>query len=102
MTTKDLGFSPETQALINASLAFLNDDGPGFIEAWKAHDWGTVALKVIKAELVVAAAIPGPQQFAAGVAIRLIPLFVFAANHPHNSGENGIGADPEGNGNVAL
>ena len=93
------GLSPLAQSIIRAGLAFLKDDGPGFIADIKRHDWKAVAIDVVTAELKLAAAagVPG-----AGIAIKLLPLGVYMAQHPHNSGEGGIGAAPEGNGNLAM
>ncbi|MDE2102515.1 MAG: hypothetical protein KGL39_35035 [Patescibacteria group bacterium] len=97
-----LGLSPFASSLIGASTAILRDDGPAFIAHIKAQDWGALALDVVTAELKLAASIPGPQMVPAGMALKLLPVAIYMARHPHNSGEDGIGAPPEGASNIAL
>lgn len=96
------GLSPTSKSLINAAISLGKDDGPGFITAFKAHDWKTVAYDVVEAELTFAASVPGPQQAPAALALELLPLGVaclkYAAAHGHNSGEGGVGRKPEGEG----
>ena len=100
-TIEDLAhLSPTSKSLINAAVSLGKSDGPGFIAAFKAHDWKTVAYDVVKAELTLAASVPGPQQAAAALALELLPvgiaLLKYAVANGHNSGEGGIGRRPEG------
>jgi hypothetical protein len=75
--------TPLAQALIDAAASLVKEDGPGFIAAFKAHDWKTVAEDVVLAELALAAAagVPG-----ASIAVKVAPLFIggaiYAAQHP--------------------
>jgi len=96
--------SPQAQALIKAAADLIAHDGAGFMAAISRRDWKTVALDVVTAELTLAAAVPGPQQFACGLALQLLPVAVTLAAHAtaHNSGEGGIGAAPEGNSSVQI
>lgn len=96
-----MSLSSVARSLVAAATSLARDDGPGFIAAIKRHDWRTVAIDVVTAELTLAAAVPGPQQFAASLALKLLPVAVTLAAHahPHNSGEGGIGRLPEGEGN---
>jgi hypothetical protein len=102
-TIEDLAnLSPTSKSLIGAAVSLGKNDGPGFMAAFHAHDWKTVAYDVVKAELTLAAAVPGPQQPAAALALELLPLGIafvkYAAANGHNSGEGGIGRKPEGEG----
>ena len=98
------GLSPVARSLIQAGVALARNDGPGFIAAFRRHDWKTIAVDVVEAELTLAAAIPGPQQAAAALALKLLPLGVallaFLVAHGHNSGEGGLGAAPEGHSSI--
>ena len=88
--------SPAARALIHAGVSLAHDDGPGFIAAFRAHDWKTVARDVVEGELPLAAAVPGPQQAAAAIALKLLPVGIavlaYAASHP------GAAHQPEGSG----
>lgn len=66
--------SPAADGLLRAGLAILRDDGPAFLAAFRAHDWKRLAFGVVEAELKLAAAAPGPQQGAANVALKLLPV----------------------------
>lgn len=89
--------SPFSRALLTAGVSLARDDGPGFIAAFRKHDWKTVALDLVEGELTLAAAVPGPQQAAAAIALKLLPLGIavvaYAAAHP------GAAHQPEGSGN---
>lgn len=91
--------SPQAEALIKAAAAFVKDDGPGLIAALKAHKWSDAAWLAATDGLQIAAKAGVPY---AGLAATLIPFVRYAANHPHNSGEGGIGAAPEGNSSVQI
>lgn len=91
--------SPQAEALIKAAAAFVHDDGPGIIAALKAHNWSEAAWMAATDALKIAAKAGVPY---AGLAATLIPFVRYAASHPHNSGEDGIGAAPEGNSSVVI
>lgn len=91
--------SPQAEALIKAAAAFVNDDGPGLIAALKAHRWSDAAWLSATDGLQLAAKAGVPY---AGLAAALVPFVRYAATHPHNSGEGGIGAAPEGNSSVQI
>lgn len=93
------GLSPLATSLIQAGVSLVKNNGPSFIAAFKAHDWKTVAIDVVTAELTLAATagVPG-----AGIALKLLPVGIYMAQHPHNTGEGGIGAKPEGNGGIVI
>lgn len=91
--------SPQAEALIKAAAAFVKDDGPGLIAALKAHRWSDAAWLAATDGLQIAAKAGVPY---AGLAATLIPFVRYAASHPHNSGEGGIGAAPEGNNSVQI
>ena len=71
--------APLARSLIAAGAALARDDGAGFIAAFRAHDWKTVAVDLSEAELTLAAAagVPG-----AGLALKLLPLGIYMARHP--------------------
>ena len=75
--------SPLAETLVKAAADLIQKNGEGFIAAFAAHDWKTVAITVVEAELSLAAAAGVPF---AGVAAKLVPLFVtgaiYAAQHP--------------------
>lgn len=90
--------SPAAKSLIEAGVSFAKNDGPGIIIAIKRHDWRTVAIEAVALELELASAAGVPF---AGLALKLLPLGVYMADHPHNSGEGGIGLPPEGYGSIS-
>lgn len=91
--------SPQAEALIKAAMAFVYDDGPGLIAALKARTWSDAAWLAATDGLKLAAQAGVPY---AGLAVQFLPLVRYAATHPHNTGEGGIGALPEGNQNVII
>lgn len=91
--------SPQTQALLKAAAAYVNNDGPGLIAALKAHRWSDAAWLAATDGLKIAAEGGVPY---AGLAATFLPLVRYAASHPLNSGEQGIGAAPEGNSHVTI
>lgn len=89
--------SPAADGLLRAGLAILRDDGPAFLAAFRAHDWKRLAFGVVEAELKLAAAAPGPQQGAANVALKLLPVGLAVLAWAPRAG---VAAQPEGAGNV--
>ena len=94
-----LNTDPRAKAIIAAAQSLAAGDGASFVDALKAHQWGSAAVIGIEDALTIANAAGVPF---AGLALKLLPVAVFMAQHPHNSGEGGIGAAPEGNSNVSL
>jgi hypothetical protein len=93
------GLSPQAETLLKAAAAYANDDGAAFISALKSHRWSDAAWLAATDGLKLAALAGVPY---AGLAGALIPFARYAATHPHNTGEDGIGAPPEGNSNVVI
>lgn len=91
--------SPQAEALIKAAAAFVHDDGPGLIAALKGHRWSDAMWLAATDGLQIAAKAGVPY---AGLAATLLPFVRYAASHPHNTGEDGIGAAPEGNSSVQI
>lgn len=88
-----LNTNPQAKAILAAAQSLAGGDGAKFIAAFKAHDWGTVATTAITDALTIANAAGVPFT---GLALKLLPVGIYMAKHPHNSGEGGIGAAPEG------
>ena len=94
-----LNTDPRARAIIAAAQALAAGDGESLISELKAHHWKDATITAITDALTIANAAGVPF---AGLALKLLPLAVFMAQHPHNSGEGGIGAPPEGNANVTI
>lgn len=92
-----LNTDPRAKAILAAAQALAGGDGESLIKLLKGHQWGAAAVVGITDALTIANAAGVPF---AGLALKLLPVAVFMAQHPHNSGENGIGALPEGNQSV--
>mgnify|MGYP000923947252 FL=1 len=74
-----MSLSSVAASLVDAGIALVRDNGPEFVAALKAHDWKTVAVDAVVAELTLAAAagLPG-----AAIALKLVPVAAFISNHP--------------------
>lgn len=92
-----LSSDPRGKAIIAAAQALAAGKGEDFIQHLQAHDWGGASVDAITTALTIANAAGLPF---AGIALKLLPLAIYMAQHPHNSGEDGIGADPAGSGSV--
>lgn len=91
--TAFLNSDPRAQAIIAGAKSFAAGDAQKLIQAFKSRDWSTVEHIALTDALTVADAAGVPY---AGLALKALPLFEYAAHHPHNTGEGGIGAAPEG------
>ena len=74
-----MNLSSVAASLVDAAIALVRDNGPEFVAALKAHDWKTVAVDAVVAELTLAAAagLPG-----AAIALKLVPVAAFISNRP--------------------
>lgn len=70
---------PRAQLLVKLSQQLVAGEAVGFMAAVKAHDWKTVGIDVLTEGLTAAATLGVP---GAGLALRFLPLVIFAAEHP--------------------
>lgn len=77
-----LNTDPRAKTLIALSQKIVDGEAAQFMAAVHAHDWKTVTVDVLEEALTAAATfgVPG-----AGFALKLLPLVVFAAEHPEDT-----------------
>lgn len=77
--TAFLKTDPRAAAIIAGARAFAGGDAQKLVAAFKAHDWGTAAHIALTDALTVADKAGVPY---AGLALRALPFFEYAAQHP--------------------
>lgn len=97
--TAFLTTDPRAKAIITAAKQFAAGDAQKLVQAFKAHDWKTVEHTALVDALTVADSFGVPY---AGLALKALPFFEYAAQHPADVGDPAMQKATGGDGGINI